>query len=134
MIFYPQTLLVSNQTGKRNHGKKNLWQIQTCYIDLNPCIYRAFSNYINLFCSNRIYRVLFWCTIWKSMQVKFYNLSHSFLYLLTFLVCWAIFMEIFRHVEHWNVPKMTLLKQILKPSRGLWRKRTDAWGIWWWTL
>lgn len=32
-------------------------------------------------------------------------------------------MEIFRHVEHWNVPKMTLLKQILKPSRGLWRKK-----------
>ncbi|KAE7999454.1 hypothetical protein FH972_003884 [Carpinus fangiana] len=28
-----------------------------------------------------------------------------------------------RHVEHWNVPKMALLKQILKPSRGLWRKR-----------
>lgn len=24
-----------------------------------------------------------------------------------------------RHVEHWNVPKMTLLKQILKPSRQI---------------
>ncbi|XP_010261334.1 PREDICTED: uncharacterized protein LOC104600199 [Nelumbo nucifera] len=28
-----------------------------------------------------------------------------------------------RHVEHWNVPKMALLKQILRPSRGLWGKR-----------
>ncbi|KAK7837971.1 hypothetical protein CFP56_020541 [Quercus suber] len=37
--------------------------------------------------------------------------------------------KVCRHVEHWNVPKMTLLKQILKPSRGLWRKRTDARGI-----
>ncbi|XP_075644108.1 uncharacterized protein LOC142615263 [Castanea sativa] len=34
--------------------------------------------------------------------------------------------KVCRHVEHWNVPKMILLKQILKPSRGLWRKRTDA--------
>lgn len=23
-----------------------------------------------------------------------------------------------RHVEHWNVPKMALFKQILRPSRG----------------
>ncbi|XP_042504998.1 uncharacterized protein LOC122081786 [Macadamia integrifolia] len=29
-----------------------------------------------------------------------------------------------RHVEHWNVPKMTLLKQILKPSRGLRSKKS----------
>ncbi|XP_050236602.1 uncharacterized protein LOC126686542 [Mercurialis annua] len=28
-----------------------------------------------------------------------------------------------RHVEHWNVPKMTLLKQILKPSR---RRKTAS--------
>lgn len=35
-------------------------------------------------------------------------------------------MKIFRHVEHWNVPKMALLKQILRPSRGLWRKRIGA--------
>lgn len=26
-----------------------------------------------------------------------------------------------RHVEHWNVPKMALLKQILRPSRGFWQ-------------
>ncbi|OAY49109.1 hypothetical protein MANES_05G030450v8 [Manihot esculenta] len=25
-----------------------------------------------------------------------------------------------RHVEHWNVPKMALLKQLLKPSQGSW--------------
>ncbi|XP_065859737.1 uncharacterized protein [Euphorbia lathyris] len=25
-----------------------------------------------------------------------------------------------RHIEHWNVPKMALLKQILKPSQGFW--------------
>ncbi|KAF8412195.1 hypothetical protein HHK36_000156 [Tetracentron sinense] len=27
-----------------------------------------------------------------------------------------------RHVEHWNVPKMALLKQIFRPSRGFWGK------------
>lgn len=27
--------------------------------------------------------------------------------------------KVSRHVEHWNVPKITLLKQILKPSRRL---------------
>ncbi|KAL8554240.1 hypothetical protein ACS0TY_002442 [Phlomoides rotata] len=27
--------------------------------------------------------------------------------------------KICRHVEHWNVPKMALFKQILRPSRGL---------------
>ncbi|KAL8166977.1 hypothetical protein V2J09_008476 [Rumex salicifolius] len=27
--------------------------------------------------------------------------------------------KVCRHVEHWNVPKMTLLKQILKPSRRI---------------
>ncbi|GAA0154272.1 hypothetical protein LIER_12304 [Lithospermum erythrorhizon] len=31
--------------------------------------------------------------------------------------------KVCRHVEHWNVPKMTLLKQILKPSRR--QKRKD---------
>lgn len=25
-----------------------------------------------------------------------------------------------RHIEHWNVPKMALLKQIFKPSRNAW--------------
>ncbi|KAK9143839.1 hypothetical protein Syun_013239 [Stephania yunnanensis] len=29
-----------------------------------------------------------------------------------------------RHVEHWNVPKMALLQQIFRPSRGIWGKRT----------
>ncbi|XP_008810114.1 uncharacterized protein LOC103721622 [Phoenix dactylifera] len=28
-----------------------------------------------------------------------------------------------RHVEHWNVPKMALLKQILRPSRWVWEKQ-----------
>ncbi|GFP94631.1 hypothetical protein PHJA_001607500 [Phtheirospermum japonicum] len=32
--------------------------------------------------------------------------------------------KVCRHVEHWNVPKMTLLKQILRPSRGLGKKNT----------
>ncbi|GAB2224131.1 hypothetical protein Drorol1_Dr00004878 [Drosera rotundifolia] len=30
--------------------------------------------------------------------------------------------KVSRHVEHWNVPKMTLLKQILKPSRRIPKK------------
>ncbi|CAL9044647.1 unnamed protein product [Musa banksii] len=28
-----------------------------------------------------------------------------------------------RHVEHWNVPKMALFKQIFRPSRWVWEKR-----------
>ncbi|CAH1412024.1 unnamed protein product [Lactuca virosa] len=28
--------------------------------------------------------------------------------------------KVCRHVEHWNVPKMALFKQLLKPSRGFW--------------
>ncbi|XP_010933970.1 uncharacterized protein [Elaeis guineensis] len=28
-----------------------------------------------------------------------------------------------RHVEHWNVPKMALLKQIFRPSRWVWEKQ-----------
>ncbi|KAJ4799780.1 Nuclear transport factor 2 (NTF2) family protein [Rhynchospora pubera] len=31
--------------------------------------------------------------------------------------------RICRHVEHWNVPKMALLKQIFRPSRWFWEKR-----------
>ncbi|XP_024032205.1 uncharacterized protein LOC21404341 [Morus notabilis] len=31
--------------------------------------------------------------------------------------------KVCRHVEHWNVPKMALLKQILRPSRKFWSKR-----------
>ncbi|XP_057980693.1 uncharacterized protein LOC131166297 isoform X2 [Malania oleifera] len=31
--------------------------------------------------------------------------------------------KVYRHVEHWNVPKMALLKQILRPSRWFWAKR-----------
>ncbi|XP_024996397.1 uncharacterized protein LOC112529367 isoform X1 [Cynara cardunculus var. scolymus] len=31
--------------------------------------------------------------------------------------------KVCRHVEHWNVPKMALFKQLLKPSRGLWGKK-----------
>ncbi|XP_074573326.1 uncharacterized protein LOC141829701 [Curcuma longa] len=33
-----------------------------------------------------------------------------------------------RHVEHWNVPKMALLKQIFRPSRWVWetRRKTNA--------
>ncbi|PKA59598.1 hypothetical protein AXF42_Ash018065 [Apostasia shenzhenica] len=30
--------------------------------------------------------------------------------------------RICRHVEHWNVPKMALLKQIFRPSRWIWDK------------
>ncbi|KAL4567047.1 hypothetical protein LXL04_022618 [Taraxacum kok-saghyz] len=29
--------------------------------------------------------------------------------------------KVCRHVEHWNVPKMALFKQLLKPSKGFWR-------------
>ncbi|XP_058085280.1 uncharacterized protein LOC131232814 isoform X2 [Magnolia sinica] len=31
-----------------------------------------------------------------------------------------------RHVEHWNVPKMALLKQIFTPGHGAWGRRTGA--------
>ncbi|XAR63027.1 hypothetical protein NMG60_11022812 [Bertholletia excelsa] len=34
--------------------------------------------------------------------------------------------KVCRHVEHWNVPKMALFKQILRPSRGWWGKRTGG--------
>ncbi|KAM0950154.1 putative NTF2-like domain superfamily protein [Dioscorea sansibarensis] len=30
--------------------------------------------------------------------------------------------KVCRHVEHWNVPKMALLKQIFRPSRWVWEK------------
>ncbi|KAK8916663.1 hypothetical protein KSP39_PZI022901 [Platanthera zijinensis] len=30
--------------------------------------------------------------------------------------------KVCRHVEHWNVPKVALLKQIFKPSRWIWDK------------
>ncbi|XP_052192317.1 uncharacterized protein LOC127801344 [Diospyros lotus] len=33
--------------------------------------------------------------------------------------------KVCRHVEHWNVPKMALFKQILRPSKG-WSKRTGG--------
>lgn len=32
--------------------------------------------------------------------------------------------KVCRHVEHWNVPKMALLKQIIRPSRGLKSKKS----------
>jgi hypothetical protein len=31
---------------------------------------------------------------------------------------------VIRHVENWNVPKMALLRQIFRPSRWIWEKRT----------
>lgn len=34
--------------------------------------------------------------------------------------------KVSRHVENWNVPKMALLKQILRPSRGFWAKRASS--------
>ncbi|KAF5946282.1 hypothetical protein HYC85_016510 [Camellia sinensis] len=34
--------------------------------------------------------------------------------------------KVCRHVEHWNVPKIALFKQILRPSKDWWRKRTDG--------
>ncbi|KAE8660482.1 CAAX prenyl protease 1-like protein [Hibiscus syriacus] len=34
--------------------------------------------------------------------------------------------KVCRHVEHWNVPKMALLKQLLRPTRGFWLKRKDS--------
>ncbi|KAK6141041.1 hypothetical protein DH2020_023135 [Rehmannia glutinosa] len=34
--------------------------------------------------------------------------------------------KVCRHVEHWNVPKMSLLKQILRPSRGLRSKKSSS--------
>ncbi|KAK4415910.1 hypothetical protein Salat_2698400 [Sesamum alatum] len=34
--------------------------------------------------------------------------------------------KVCRHVEHWNVPKMALLKQILRPSRGRKGKKSSS--------
>ncbi|KAI3449212.1 hypothetical protein Pfo_005877 [Paulownia fortunei] len=34
--------------------------------------------------------------------------------------------KVCRHVEHWNVPKMALLKQILRPSRRLRDKKSNS--------
>ncbi|GLT79673.1 hypothetical protein SLA2020_511530 [Shorea laevis] len=34
--------------------------------------------------------------------------------------------KVCRHVEHWNVPKMALLKQILRPTRGFWLRKKDG--------
>ncbi|WRX09079.1 hypothetical protein QQP08_001566 [Theobroma cacao] len=34
--------------------------------------------------------------------------------------------KVCRHVEHWNVPKMALLKQLLRPTRGFWLKRKNS--------
>ncbi|GAV83887.1 DUF2358 domain-containing protein [Cephalotus follicularis] len=34
--------------------------------------------------------------------------------------------KVCRHVEHWNVPKMTLLKQLLKPGQGFSNKKAGA--------
>lgn len=44
------------------------------------------------------------------------------------LISLALFLGSYRHVEHWNVPKMALLKQILRPSRGgfFWRIRNGG--------
>lgn len=51
------------------------------------------------------------------------------------LICVYIYLSVsysvvesHRHVEHWNVPKMALLKQILRPSRGgfFWKIRNGG--------
>ncbi|XWS76974.1 hypothetical protein CRYUN_Cryun01aG0224400 [Craigia yunnanensis] len=34
--------------------------------------------------------------------------------------------KVCRHVEHWNVPKIALLKQLLRPTRGFWFKRKNS--------
>ncbi|XVF73129.1 hypothetical protein PTKIN_Ptkin12aG0177100 [Pterospermum kingtungense] len=34
--------------------------------------------------------------------------------------------KVCRHVEHWNVPKMALLKQLLRPTRGFWCMRKNS--------
>ncbi|XP_022770491.1 uncharacterized protein LOC111313892 [Durio zibethinus] len=34
--------------------------------------------------------------------------------------------KVCRHVEHWNVPKMALLKQLLRPTRGFRFKRKNS--------
>ncbi|KAL5216361.1 hypothetical protein ABZP36_007762 [Zizania latifolia] len=33
--------------------------------------------------------------------------------------------KVCRHVENWNVPKMALLRQIFRPSRWVWEKRSN---------
>ncbi|XVE73814.1 hypothetical protein DITRI_Ditri11bG0148900 [Diplodiscus trichospermus] len=34
--------------------------------------------------------------------------------------------KVCRHVEHWNVPKMALFKQLLRPTRGFWFNRKNS--------
>ncbi|XWS46140.1 hypothetical protein CRYUN_Cryun14cG0038100 [Craigia yunnanensis] len=34
--------------------------------------------------------------------------------------------KVCRHVEHWNVPKMALLKQLLWPTLGFWLNRKNS--------
>ncbi|XP_019246750.1 PREDICTED: uncharacterized protein LOC109226446 isoform X2 [Nicotiana attenuata] len=34
--------------------------------------------------------------------------------------------KVCRHIEHWNVPKMALLKQIIRPSKGIWQKKASG--------
>ncbi|KAK6918333.1 Protein of unknown function DUF2358 [Dillenia turbinata] len=34
--------------------------------------------------------------------------------------------KVCRHVEHWNVPKMALLKQLFKPTRWFWGKKSGG--------
>lgn len=60
------------------------------------------------------------------MQV--HSVLPSLLYLLFNIVLLFHFFSFwnFRHVEYWNVPKMILLKQLLKPTRGFWLKRTGG--------
>lgn len=57
----------------------------------------------------------------KSGKVSRYTTLSAVIALrfLLFYTLGSLFGESIRHVEHWNVPKITLLKQILKPSRRL---------------
>jgi len=110
-------------------GPFSLVHIDSCYAGMKYLL-PAFSLYdtcVNVLnCSNWIHRILLQCTVWKSMQVTFYGENYSFhcagfLSFSNFLTC-----NFVRHVEHWKVPKMVLLKQIFKPSRWAWEKKSGG--------
>lgn len=75
------------------------------------------------FYSYWLHRVLFRHRIRQNLQVKRLSLSKTSLKSFCeeepggFTYFW--WMGLCRHVEHWNVPKIALFKQLLRPSRWL---------------
>lgn len=138
------TVLLSSTLSQQNKSELLLWILAGTWVTSSEICMFIFSctEYCTLFliyyghvvwcCSYWVYRVLFWFSIWESMQVRCSHLRYLDTCLLIMIFFWFTWMWLgfFRHVEHWNVPKMALLKQILRPSRGFWGKKTEGWRIW----